>query len=94
MARYFDAQAALAEIQAHPISPIHPICGSEASKNRTNRTNRVPPDPDAFEERAALIEIDAGLSRRQAEDMAAKAQGYDNVIAFSAAVQLTQEGDR
>lgn len=32
-------------------------------------------DPDAFEERAAIMEYDGGLSRFQAETLAAKAQG-------------------
>lgn len=45
------------------------------------------PDLDAFDERAAIIEFDAGLSRDRAEDMAAKAQGYGNVVEFRAAVQ-------
>lgn len=36
------------------------------------------PDIDAFEERAAIIEHDGGLSRSEAEDRAAKAQGFRN----------------
>ena len=35
-----------------------------------------PPDIEAFEERAAIIEYDGGLTRKQAEDLAAQAQGY------------------
>lgn len=91
MARYFDAQAAFAEIRTNPIRPIHPIPEEETSKNRTNRVNRVPPDPEIFEERAAIIEFDAGLSRRRAEDMAAKVQGYGKVVEFRAAVKSIQE---
>ena len=34
------------------------------------------PDIDAFEERAAIVEYDGGLSRSQAEDIAARAQGF------------------
>ena len=34
------------------------------------------PDIDAFEERAAIMQHDGGLSRSRAEDMAAKAQGF------------------
>ena len=34
------------------------------------------PDIEAFEERAAIIEFDGGLTRKQAEDLAAQAQGY------------------
>ncbi|MDG3039682.1 hypothetical protein [Roseicyclus marinus] len=37
--------------------------------------NRLP-DIDAFEERAAIAEYDGGLSREEAEDLAARAQGY------------------
>jgi len=38
----------------------------------------VPPDIEAFEERAAIAEFDGGLSRREAEDVAAQAQGFAN----------------
>lgn len=34
------------------------------------------PDIDAFEERAALMEYEGGLSRSRAEDEAARAQGF------------------
>lgn len=34
------------------------------------------PDIDAFEERAAIVEYDGGLSRSRAEDIAAQAQGF------------------
>ena len=34
------------------------------------------PDIDAFEERAAIIPHDGGLSRSEAEDRAARAQGF------------------
>lgn len=37
---------------------------------------RVPPDIEAFEERAAIAEFDGGLSRAAAEDVAAKGQGF------------------
>jgi hypothetical protein len=33
------------------------------------------PDIDWFEERAAIAEHDGGLSRKEAEDLAARAQG-------------------
>ena len=36
------------------------------------------PDIDAFEERAAIIQHDGGLSRSRAEDVAAQAQGFRN----------------
>ena len=34
------------------------------------------PDIEAFEERAAIIQYDGGLSRSRAEDVAARAQGF------------------
>ena len=34
------------------------------------------PDIDAFEERAAIIQYDGGLSRSRAENLAAQAQGF------------------
>lgn len=36
----------------------------------------VVPDIDAFEERAAIMEYDGGLSRSEAENRAAQAQGF------------------
>jgi len=85
MARFFNARAALAEIQSNPIDAIRPISQPETPPNRTNRVNRVPPDVEIFEERAAIAEFDGGFSRPQAEDLAARAQGYDNVVQFRAA---------
>lgn len=40
------------------------------------------PDIDAFEERAAIAEHDGGLSRRRAEDLAARAQGFPHADAY------------
>ena len=34
------------------------------------------PDIDAFEERAAIMQFEGGLSRERAEDKAAQAQGF------------------
>lgn len=34
------------------------------------------PDIEAFEERAAIMQYDGGLSRSEAEDAAAQAQGF------------------
>lgn len=34
------------------------------------------PDIDAFEERAAIMQYDGGLSRSEAENKAAQAQGF------------------
>lgn len=36
------------------------------------------PDIEAFEERAAIIEADGGLSRDIAENLAARAQGFES----------------
>ena len=85
MSRYFDAQAALAEIQGDPIHPNRPNPIDETPKIRTISTNRVPPDLEIFEERAAIAEYDGGLSRADAEQVAAECQGYENIIAFKAA---------
>ena len=86
MARYFDAQFALAQIQGDPIHPIHTIPAKSGAENRTNSTNRVPTNVEFFEERAAIAEFDGGLTRGDAEDLAAQAQGYDKVFAFKAAL--------
>jgi hypothetical protein len=34
------------------------------------------PDIDAFEERAAIIQYEGGVTRSKAEDLAAQAQGF------------------
>jgi len=36
------------------------------------------PDIEAFEERSAIAEYDGGLSRSEAEDLAARAQGFND----------------
>lgn len=36
----------------------------------------IPPDIEAFEERAAIAEFDGGLTRKEAEDVAARDQGF------------------
>ena len=40
------------------------------------------PDIDAFEERAAIMQYDGGLSRSMAEDRAAQAQGFRDAAHF------------
>ena len=40
------------------------------------------PDIDAFEERAAIAQYDGGLSRKAAEDLAARQQGFANADAY------------
>lgn len=46
----------------------------------------VIPDIDAFEERVAIAEYDGGLSRHQAEDLAAQAQGFASAQDYWAAL--------
>ena len=36
------------------------------------------PDIDAFEERAAIVEYDGGLTRQEAETIAARSQGFQD----------------
>jgi hypothetical protein len=50
-------------------------------------------DPDAFEERAAIVEFDGGLSRFQAETMAAKAQGLTRWQALTEAANANRNGN-
>ena len=40
------------------------------------------PDIDAFEERAAIMEYEGGVTRAEAEDRAAQAQGYRDAAHF------------
>lgn len=40
------------------------------------------PDIDSFEERAAIMQYDGGLSRSRAEDRAAQAQGFRDAAHF------------
>ncbi len=40
------------------------------------------PDIDAFEERAAIAEYDGGCTRKAAEDLAARAQGFRDAEAY------------
>jgi hypothetical protein len=40
------------------------------------------PDIDAFEERAAIAQFDGGLTRAQAEDLAAQRQGFAGAAAY------------
>ena len=52
------------------------------------------PDIEEFEERAAIAEYDGGLSRRAAEDLAARSQGFrdaDHYWQWLAEYVLTRE---
>jgi len=44
------------------------------------------PDIESFEERAAILEYDAGFSRADAEDRAAKAQGYSSFAHYKSTI--------
>lgn len=50
-------------------------------------------DIDAFEERAAIMEYDGGLSRFEAETAAAKAQGFKRHEAINAIRNISQARD-
>jgi hypothetical protein len=53
----------------------------------THRHKRhIIPDIEAFEERAAIAEYDGGLSRQEAEDLAARAQGFPSAQDYWAAL--------
>jgi len=41
-------------------------------------SRHIIPDIEAFEERAAIAEYDGGLTRSQAEELAAQAQGFES----------------
>lgn len=51
-------------------------------------------DIDAFEERAAIMEFDGGLSRFEAETAAAKAQGFKRHEAINAVRNFEQARDQ
>ena len=101
---WFDVQAALKEIEGGvtATSATSATNAANTTKNRPNvanvasvatlspaqNTSSNSPDTDAFEERAAIVEFDGGLSRADAEDLAAQYQGYDNVIAFKAIQEI------
>ena len=44
--------------------------------NKTTADPALIPDIEAFEERVAIAEYDGGLTRQDAEDLAAQAQGF------------------
>ena len=55
------------------------VAGAHTPTHHTHRKSdnpSVPVDPDAFEERSAIIEHDAGLPRQEAETLAAQEQGH------------------
>jgi hypothetical protein len=65
---------------------------TEFSLRRQNLTTELSPrrdnlETELFEERAAIAEFDGGLTRADAEQVAAQGQGFSNVIEFKAAQQ-------
>ncbi len=81
----FDARAALSEIQDNTPATVATTATNPAFKPKISRLSQpIPgenatfaaPDPDAFEERAAIIEFDGGLPRQEAETLAAQQQGF------------------
>lgn len=93
MAFRFDAKSVLARIEnpaegaatvATPATASPTVAGV-AGVAAPALATAPPPDLDAFEERAAITQHDGGLSREQAERLAAEAQGYPKVADFYAA---------
>ena len=98
---WFDAHAALKKIEGGLAATSATPATNEAAEPNSNEfvakvanVAALPPaqktspnsaDIDAFEERAAIAEFDGGLTRSDAEQLAARSQGYDNVVAFKAA---------
>ena len=97
---WFDVQAALKKLEGglDATSATPATLGAKKSRNLTfvanvasvatlhpsQNTQSETPDIDAFEERAAIAEYDGGLSRADAEHLAAQCQGFKNVVAFRA----------
>ena len=102
---WFDVQAALKEIEGGSGCDTRDTATKDAKAAHiranvadvadvaTLVTSQVTTDTDAFDERAAIAEYDGGLTRADAEDLAARCQGYDNVVAFKAAKMKTQKGN-
>ena len=86
----FDADAALAEIRSRRSDPATPATPATVRTTEAQTVAAIAtvagPDPDAFEERAAIHEFDGGMTRPDAEDMAARAQGFDDAAAYRSAV--------
>ena len=102
---WFDARAALGKLELQPSTPatsatsatrapnLQPHVAEVADVAAPQPHNAEKPDTDAFEERAAICEFDGGLSRADAEDLAAKSQGFNNVVALRAAQLILTKGN-
>lgn len=92
MTRWLRAAQGIPEPLTKPTKPTQPALGPGDTtgagvlsvKSVLSRGER--PDPDEFEERAAIHEFDAGMTRAVAEDAAARAQGFEDAAAYHAAV--------
>jgi hypothetical protein len=94
----FDADAALAEVRNRPCTPATVAIPATVSAPKPKTVATVAtvaaPDPDIFDERAAIQEFDGGLSRADAEDAAAQAQGFaDAAVLRRIAAALAQVRD-
>lgn len=82
----FDPAAALAEIRNQTDDPakVAKVAKLEGRQGQTlaGFAALAGPDPDAFEERAAILEHDAGMTRPEAERLAAQAQGFASAAEF------------
>ena len=93
-----DRLAVLKDSKAEVLQFLKTNPKKETSRRRENLTTefsdrsdtefsrrRENPEVELFEERAAICEFDGGLTRADAEQVAAQGQGFDNVVAFRAA---------
>lgn len=92
MSRWLRAAQGIPEPATKPTKPTQPAPTPPGATERDVLSVKsvlsagVIPDPDIFEERAAIHEFDAGMTRAEAEDMAARAQGFEDAAAYFAAL--------
>ena len=82
--------ARVADVAA-PIHPNHPIPVAENTRNRTNSTQMATRSSNISRSGGTLFEFDGGLTRADAEHLAARGQGYENVVAFRVAQEKHNE---
>ena len=58
------------------VAPVSAGWFQNSGRDNHRTRSAHPFDRHAFEERAGIMEHDGGLSRREAEELAAKAQGF------------------
>ena len=90
MSFVFDANTALAKLRSQRAGTATPAITATVSGSAPEAVARkatiAGPDPGAFEERAAILEFEAGMTQAEAEDMAARSQGFDNASAYFVAL--------